>query len=167
MSRAPAASAPRGGWAWHALPWLAVAAGAALGTSARYGLDLLLPHTLDAVPWSTIFTNTVGSFILGLLAASAWRVVAPWLRAGLGAGLLGSFTTFSSIMIAAVTIAQGGGLAGGSGSLVPGSFGLAAAIVIGSVVAGMLAALLGILLGRRIASARLDSRPTIDDLEDA
>jgi len=150
-----------------ALPWVAVAVGAALGTSMRYGLDLLLPHSLDAVPWSTIIANTLGSFALGLLAAGTWGVVPPWLRAGLGAGVLGSFTTFSTLMIAAVAIAQGGPLAHGPGSVEPGSVAQAAMVIVGSAFVGLLAALIGILVGRRLAGLSLRPRPTVDDEEDA
>jgi len=149
------------------LPWLAVAVGAAIGTSARYGLDLLIPHSLDAVPWSTILANTLGSFALGFLAAGAWAVVTPWMRAGLGAGVLGSFTTFSSIMIVAVATTQGGPLAHGIGSVEPGSLAQAAGVIIGSIFAGLLAALIGILLGRRLAGTGVRGRPTVDDREDA
>lgn len=142
-----------------------MAAGAVIGTSARYGLDLLIPHSLDAVPWSTMLANTLGSFALGLLAAGTWRVVPTWLRAGLGAGVLGSFTTFSSLMIATVAIAQGGALADGPGSIEPGSLAQAATVLIGSTFVGVLAALIGILVGRRLGGAAAATLP--DDEEDA
>lgn len=149
------------------LPWIAVAVGAAIGTSARYGLDLAMPHELDAVPWSTMLANTLGSFVLGFLAAGAWAIVPAWLRAGLGAGLLGSFTTFSSLMIVAVATAQGGPLAHGPGSIDAGSLAQAVAVVVGSIFVGLLAALLGILLGRRLSGRADASAPTVDDEEDA
>lgn len=129
--------------------WFAVAAGAAIGTSARYGLDLLVPHPLDAFPWSTFAINVVGSFALAWLAAAAWDRVPEWVRAGLGAGLLGSFTTFSAVMISAIAIWEGGELVGGPGSVQPGSFVLAALVVLANVVAGLVAALAGTLVGRR------------------
>ena len=152
-----------------ALPWLAVAVGAVIGTSARYGLDLLMPHDLDAVPWSTILANTIGSFVLGFLAAGTWAVVPDWVRAGLGAGVLGSFTTFSTLMIVAVATAQGGLLAHGSGSVEPGSLAQALGVVFGSIFVGFLAALVGIILGRRAVGRRFRTvaSPTVDDEEDA
>ncbi len=154
------------------LSWVAVAIGAIVGTSARYGLDLLLPHGLDAVPWATIAANTLGSFALGLLAAGTWSIVPPWLRAGLGAGVLGSFTTFSTLMIVAVATAQGGELAHGPGSVEPGSFGQAAVVIVGSLFGGILAALIGIVLGRwltrrRLARTGLGEAADLDDEEDA
>jgi len=132
-----------------AASWFAVAGGAVIGTAARYGLDLLIPHRLDQFPWSTFAINVVGSFALGWLAAAVWDRVPDWVRAGLGAGLLGSFTTFSAVMISAIAIAEGGELVGGAGSLEPGDFGLAALVVLADVVAGLIAALIGTILGRR------------------
>lgn len=81
---------------WREL--LAVALGGLIGTGARLAID-----TLVGQPLSTLAINVVGSFALGLLVARLWSSAAPWLRAGLGAGLLGSFTTFSAV---AVTLVQ-------------------------------------------------------------
>ena len=58
--------------------------------------------TLVGQPLSTLAINVVGSFALGLLVARLWSSAAPWLRAGLGAGLLGSFTTFSAVAVTLV-----------------------------------------------------------------
>ena len=167
MSRPAAPAADRGATRAAIASWVAVAVGAAMGTSARFGLDLLLPHALDAVPWSTILANTLGAFALGLLTAATWSIAAPWVRAGLGAGVLGSFTTFSSIMIAVVATTQGGPLAHGPGSVEPGSLAQAVGVLIGSVFAGLLAALVGILLGRRIARARLIPRAPVREEDEA
>ncbi len=131
------------------LSWLAVGAGAILGGSARYGLDLVLPHPADAFGWSTFAINVVGSFALGWLAAEVWDRVPDWARAGIGAGFLGTFTTFSAVMLSAVEIAQGGELVGGPGSIAPGDFGLSVLVVLANVVAGLIAALVGTALGRR------------------
>lgn len=150
-----------------ALSWIAVAVGAVIGSAGRYGLDLLLPHGLSDVPWSMIIANTLGSFLLGVLAAGTWALVPPWVRAGLGAGVLGSFTTFSSLMIIAVATAQGGELAHGPGSLEAGSLGQAVAVVVGSVFAGLLAALIGIAVGRQGIRRGLRGLRTVDDEEDA
>jgi fluoride exporter len=73
---------------------LAVLLGGAVGTSLRLGVDALLPS-----PWSTLVVNAVGSFALGLLVAALWPRVPAWTRAGLGSGVLGSFTTFSAFTV--------------------------------------------------------------------
>lgn len=114
---------------------LAVLAGGLVGTGLRLGIDALLPHADNEIPYSTLLINVVGSFALGMLVSRAWPVAPVWLRAGLGAGLLGSFTTFSAVVASAFTLtrADQGGIAVGYLSV--------------SLVAGWLAALIGIRLG--------------------
>lgn len=84
---------------WRA--WAAVAVGGLLGTELRYAAGLLFPEAAGAVPWTTLVINVVGSFVLATLT-TIWIArprTAFWLRAGLGPGLLGSFTTFSALVI--------------------------------------------------------------------
>lgn len=89
---------PAAGPGWRA--WTAVAAGALVGTELRYGLGLLFPEEAGAVPWTTLSINVSGSFVLATLT-TLWMArprTAFWLRAGIGPGLLGSFTTFSAVV---------------------------------------------------------------------
>lgn len=94
---------------WRA--WLAVAAGGLIGTELRYGLGLAFPEEPGSVPWTTLLINVAGSFILALLT-TVW-IARPqtsfWLRAGLGPGLLGSFTTFSAVMFSTDQLFRAGG----------------------------------------------------------
>lgn len=116
---------------------LAVLVGGLVGTGLRLAVDVVLPHEPDAFPLGTLLVNVLGSFVLAVLVARVWPVAPGWLRAGLGAGLLGSFTTFSAIALAVVTLtAAGGGW-------------MAAAYLAVTVVAGLAAALLGLRLGGR------------------
>jgi fluoride exporter len=90
--------------------WLAVAAGGFLGTELRYGLGLAFPDLPGAVPWATLVINVGGSFILAALT-TIWLArpkTAFWLRAGLGPGLLGSFTTFSAVVFSVDQLARAG-----------------------------------------------------------
>src|SRR6478609_1306003 len=83
---------------WRA--WLAVAAGGLAGTELRYGLGLVFPDHGGAMPWNTLGINVAGSFVLAALT-TVWMArphTAFWLRAALGPGLLGSFTTFSAVV---------------------------------------------------------------------
>lgn len=79
---------------------LYVAAGGALGASARYltgiGVGQLLG--LDGFPYGTLIVNVVGCFIMGLLigAMALFWSVGNDLRAFLTVGILGGFTTFSA-----------------------------------------------------------------------
>jgi len=90
--------------------WLAVAAGGLLGTELRYGLGLAFPDLPGSLPWATLWINVGGSFVLALLT-TVWMArphTAFWLRAGLGPGLLGSFTTFSAVVFAVDQLARAG-----------------------------------------------------------
>lgn len=90
--------------------WLAVAAGGLAGTELRYGLGLAFPELPGAFPWATLGINVAGSFLLATLT-TVWiarPATAFWLRAGLGPGLLGSFTTFSAVVFAVDQLARAG-----------------------------------------------------------
>jgi CrcB protein len=90
--------------------WFAVAVGGLIGTELRYGLGLAFPDFPGSVPWATLGINVGGSFVLALLT-TVWMArphTAFWLRAGLGPGLLGSFTTFSAVVFAVDQLARAG-----------------------------------------------------------
>ena len=116
---------------------VAILVGGLVGTGLRLGIDALLPHADDAFPWSTLLINVLGSFALGALVARVWPVAPHWLKAGLGAGLLGSFTTFSALAVSLVTLAEAGQWLVGAGYLAL------------SLIAGLGAATAGLFLGRR------------------
>lgn len=87
---------------------LAVAAGGVAGTLARWLLVEVVPSPTDSpVPgWIMLSgVNLLGAFLLGLLTALASRRPLPrWLRAGLGVGVLGSFTSLSAVVLAAALV---------------------------------------------------------------
>lgn len=122
-------------------PLLAVAIGGVVGTGLRLGIDLLLPHGGERFPIGTLLVNLLGAFLLGMLVARLWPVAPDWLRAGLGAGVLGSFTTFSALAVSAVELTSAGA-------------GLVALLyVAASLVGGLALAALGLRLGRPPAPA--------------
>lgn len=111
---------------------LLVAAAGAAGVLARYGLSSLAVG--DAVLWTTLAINVVGSFLLGLLLGGGWGADA--MRTAAGAGFLGGFTTYSTFSVQAVTTAEDGRW-------------LAAGVYVGaSLLLGVAAALAGLALGR-------------------
>ncbi|WP_454698911.1 fluoride efflux transporter FluC [Arthrobacter humicola] len=93
---------------WRA--WTAVALGALVGTELRYGLGVLFPEPAGAIPWTTLAINVCGSFVLAAIT-TLWIArprTAFWLRAGIGPGLLGSFTTFSAVVFSVDQQARSG-----------------------------------------------------------
>ena len=117
-------------------PLLAVFAGGLVGTSLRLTLDLALPHGPTEFPFSTLIINLVGAFVLAVLVARLWPVAPAWARAGLGTGVLGSFTTFSALTVAIVTLSNDG------------RWMLALLYLAVSMVGGLAAAWLGLHVGR-------------------
>ncbi|GAA0296628.1 fluoride efflux transporter CrcB [Streptomyces polychromogenes] len=81
----------------------AVAAGGALGATARYGVSLLWPAAAAGFPWATFWTNVVGCALIGVLMAliseGGRRSPHPLLRPFAGTGVLGGFTTFSTYAV--------------------------------------------------------------------
>lgn len=71
------------------LAWLGVAAGGALGTLARAGLQGLL-----ARPWGTLAANVGGCLAMGLLLGMD---LGTRTKAFLAVGVLGGFTTLSGV----------------------------------------------------------------------
>ena len=84
-----------------------VAAGGGLGAGARYLLDaFVMRGRRDAFPLGILIVNAIGSFLLGLLTALAPEG-ATWLAVA-GVGVLGGFTTFSTVSVDTVRLAQTG-----------------------------------------------------------
>jgi CrcB protein len=92
--------------------WLAVAAGGAIGTLARHGVNLVFGHVfVRAVPYATAAVNIAGSLVIGFLAgriASGRLEMDQPVRAFVFVGVLGGFTTFSSFMLDTFVLANGG-----------------------------------------------------------
>lgn len=123
---------------------LAVIVGGLVGTGGRLALDVLLPHPDDGFALSTLIANVIGAFALGLLVGRVWATAAPWLRAGLGAGLLGSFTTFSALALSLVTLAA------------TDQWMLALAYAVATLTLGLAAAALGLRVGHYRPAVPID-----------
>ena len=109
-----------------------VGVGGAVGTLARFGLARALP-TRDGWPLATLAANLVGAFLLGLLLEILVRrgpedAARRRLRLALGTGVLGGFTTFSSLAIEIERLgAEGSALAGAGYGLASIALGLGCA----------------------------------------
>ncbi len=119
----------------------AVFLGGVVGTALRFGTDQALPHSAGQFPAGTLVVNAIGAFVLGWLVAGLWTrpAVPQWLKAALGPGLLGSFTTFSAVMLSLVTLVSAD------------SWALAATYLAATLVLGFAAAALGLWLGTLLA----------------
>ncbi len=129
--------APTPSW----VPVVAVFAGGAAGTALRAAVALAVP-TLAGVPVATIAINVVGAFTLGLLLGVLGRRGDDTgrrrlVRLALGTGVLGGFTTYSTLAVDTATLLTAGRLAEGL------------AYGVGTVLAGLAAAAAGVRLGER------------------
>lgn len=80
-----------------------VGIGGAIGAILRYGVGLWLAH--DRFPFSTLFVNVVGSFVLGIVVfVGAGEDVVLLL----GVGACGAFTTYSSFSVETVQLWEDG-----------------------------------------------------------
>jgi fluoride exporter len=117
-----------------------VAAGGAVGALARVGLAAAFPVQEGRLPWTTLAENVAGAFLLAaLLTVLIERAGAhARLRALLCTGMLGAFTTYSTLATELTERVLGGQLA------------LALGYATLSLVAGVVAAGAGIVVGHRV-----------------
>ncbi len=120
---------------------LAVAVGGLIGTGLRLACDLAFPHADSELPVETLIVNFVGTFALGWLVGGLWtRPTTPaWVKAGLGSGVIGSFTTLSAVMAALLVLTRAG------------EAWLAVLYLLLSVAGGLALAVAGLRLGSRLA----------------
>lgn len=115
-----------------------VAVGGMAGASARYGVARWIPVPAGQFPWATFWTNVGGSFVLGALLAVLLERLRPHphLRPLLATGVVGAFTTMSTFQVETALLLRDGHPATGI------------VYAAASVVAGLLAAAVGITIGR-------------------
>jgi CrcB protein len=124
-------------------PWVvlgAIAAGGALGASARVGLGTAFPVAPSGFPWTIFVINVVGCLLIGalmVLVIEVWparRLVRPFL----GVGVLGGFTTFSTYVVEIEQLLDAGAVA------------VALAYLGGTVIAALAATWVGLAGTRRL-----------------
>ena len=115
-------------------PHLHVAIGGALGSVARVGVDAAVPVTPGSWPVATLAVNVSGALLLAVVLA---RLRDPRLQALLGTGVLGAWTTFSTLAVELDVLLRTAPV-------------VAVAYAATSVAAGLVA----VRLGRRAAGAR-------------
>jgi CrcB protein len=116
-----------------------VALAGAAGTVSRYGIDRVATHSLSShgAVYATFAINVVGALLMGLLLG-----LAPGgaVETALGAGFLGAFTTFSTLVLHTVNALSRDAYSHGI-------------VILGATVTlGILALYMGEVLGRRLAT---------------
>lgn len=124
--------------------WLYIAVGGAAGAMARYGLSGWVQARAGfQFPWGTFIVNIVGSALIGAALRYLEATPAPAeVRALVTIGLLGGFTTFSTLSYETV------------GLLEEGAFARAATYSLGSLLLGILAVYGGMFAAGLIVHAR-------------
>jgi len=122
--------------------WLAIAAGGALGSVARHGVNVLVHGRwpLLRFPLATLIVNVLGCLVIGVLAGLVMSdriTLRFYWREFLFVGILGGFTTFSTFGLDTITLAR--------------AHSSSAAVwnVVAQVALGLLAVRLGMLTGSR------------------
>jgi CrcB protein len=118
---------------------LLTAVGGASGTIARYELAETFHGAPHGIPWATFAANQTGAFALAIFLT----VVADrrW-RAAIAVGVLGAYTTFSSLAVETVLLLRDSRVL------------LGLAYLVGSIGAGIASARIGVGVGRRVAVTR-------------
>ncbi|HJQ00711.1 MAG TPA: CrcB family protein [Jatrophihabitans sp.] len=130
---------------WDVL--LVVFVGGCLGGWARYRITSTWPTPNGRFPWATFDVNIAGAFILALVVVAATELVSSrYLRPLLGTGFCGAFTTFSSIVVTADLL------------FAHHQPQIAVAYLAASIVGGLAAASIGLVLGRAVATKRRRAR---------
>jgi len=121
----------------------AVAAGGALGATARFGVGHLIPWQPPDFPWATALVNVSGCLLIG--AVLGWLLASSgqpaWLRPFVATGVLGGYTTFSAFAAESVVLVDSGAVW------------TAVVYVASSVVLGLLAVRVGARAVQRLRGA--------------
>ena len=90
------------------LDWALLIVGGGLGAGGRYVLDgVIMRGRTGVFPLGILIVNITGSFLLGLLTGLGMAIAPTWVSI-IGVGVLGGFTTFSTVSAETVLLAQRG-----------------------------------------------------------
>ena len=118
---------------------VSIAVGGALGSLLRYWLSTWVTQATRLGGTGTLAVNLIGAFGLGLLLGliqSRFPTIPRFVASGIGVGVFGGFTTFSSFMWDVVEHAEAGRLF------------VATLLLLVTVVVGLLAMVAGVTLGQ-------------------
>lgn len=120
-------------------PGLLVLVGGSVGATLRFALSTLAPDHAGRFPLTILTINLCGALVLGWLSRFlvltgpdvGWRRA---VRLGVGTGVIGGFTTYSTFIVQTLSLAQAGHI------------GLAAGYLLASLLGGMACVWLGIVV---------------------
>jgi CrcB protein len=117
-----------------------VAVGGALGAVARAAVGAVVAVPEGGWPWATLAANLSGALLLGLVLRVIGESFAGgrWARPLLGTGVIGSYTTFSTLSLEIAQLAAHGRMAVAGGYGIVTLAGGLVAVWAGSVVAARL-----------------------------
>lgn len=121
------------------MTYIWIGLGAALGANLRYLVGRLMAEWLGVgFPWGTLTINVTGSFLIGVIATLLGERldVGPEWRLFLIVGVLGGYTTFSTFSLDTINLMSADRWLAGI------------AYILGSVLLGLAACVLGIMLVR-------------------
>ena len=116
-----------------------IGVGATVGASCRYYIGVLSPQYLGkTLPYGTLISNVVGSFIAGILVVVILEklLLSETYRLMLLVGLTGSLTTMSTLSFESLEMLSGG------------NYGQALLNILLNIVLSLLAAGLGVMLAK-------------------
>ncbi len=116
-----------------------VAAGGVLGSLARWAIVIAIPWHPPSLPTATLVVNLLGCLLIGVLLTWWTEGIPPawWVRPFAAVGIVGGFTTFSTV-----------GVEGGR-RVDAGALGMAVTYTLGSVILGLLLVHIGSYGARR------------------
>jgi fluoride exporter len=125
---------------------VAVMVGGAAGALARWAIEFAVPP-VGGFPLATFLINVTGAFALGVVGVALLERLVPtrYLRPLLGIGLLGAYTTFSTMAMDGVRLLDQGRPA------------LAVGYWVATLLVGQMAGVYGMWLGRLRRPRRRDA----------
>lgn len=128
----------------------AVGAGGLIGAPLRYQFGVWFPQAAGGWPVTTFAINIVGAFLLGLLLEALTRLGPDdrWrqrVRLGVGTGVLGSFTTYSTLAVDTDLLLRSH------------QWWEAGSYAAGTVLVGLVATTAGIAVGAQLRSRRTEA----------